>query len=351
MMKRKNRLFAVMTMAMMLGAGTLTGCGGTVQEAAGETVQETAGEVTMQDAAASVVPETGVLYVKVNPEVAVHYDDQGIVTAVEGVNSDGISLVQNAEQFIGRECREVVRDLVEDINEAGYFTEEIEGENRQIVIEVEKGSAIPDQEFLNEIVADVQGYVSTMQLTSDIDIEGATDYTATDYGPNADGATGYDDTDYGPNADGVTDYDDTDYGPNADGVTDYDDTDYGPNADGVTDYAEPAASTVATNYDDTDYGPNADGVTDYDDTDYGPNADGVTDYDDTDYGPNADGVTDYVEPAPAPSPVPAPSGDSSYGDTNYDDGGSDYDLEASDGDSNYDDGGSNYDDGGSDYDD
>ena len=339
MMKRKNRLFAVMTMAMMLGAGTLTGCGGTVQEAAGETVQETAGEVTMQDAAASVVPETGVLYVKVNPEVAVHYDDQGIVTAVEGVNSDGISLVQNVEQFIGRECREVVRDLVEDINEAGYFTEEIEGENRQIVIEVEKGSAIPDQEFLNEIVADVQGYVSTMQLTSDIDIEGATDYTATDYGPNADGATGYDDTDYGPNADGVTDYDDTDYGPNADGVTDYDDTDYGPNADGVTDY------------DDTDYGPNADGVTDYDDTDYGPNADGVTDYDDTDYGPNADGVTDYVEPAPAPSPVPAPSGDSSYGDTNYDDGGSDYDLEASDGDSNYDDGGSNYDDGGSDYDD
>ena len=294
MMKRKNRLFAVMTMAMMLGAGTLTGCGGTVQEAAGETVQETAGEVTMQDAAASVVPETGVLYVKVNPEVAVHYDDQGIVTAVEGVNSDGISLVQNAEQFIGRECREVVRDLVEDINEAGYFTEEIEGENRQIVIEVEKGSAIPDQEFLNEIVADVQGYVSTMQLTSDIDIEGATDYTATDYGPNADGATGYDDTDYGPNADGVTDYDDTDYGPNADGVTDYDDTDYGP---------------------------------------------------------NADGVTDYVEPAPAPSPVPAPSGDSSYGDTNYDDGGSDYDLEASDGDSNYDDGGSNYDDGGSNYDD
>ena len=218
MMKRKNRLFAVMTMAMMLGAGTLTGCGGTVQEAAGETVQETAGEVTMQDAAASVVPETGVLYVKVNPEVAVHYDDQGIVTAVEGVNSDGISLVQNAEQFIGRECREVVRDLVEDINEAGYFTEEIEGENRQIVIEVEKGSAIPDQEFLNEIVADVQGYVSTMQLTSDIDIEGATDYTATDYGPNADGATGYDDTDYGPNADGVTDYDDTDYGPNADRV-------------------------------------------------------------------------------------------------------------------------------------
>ena len=40
MMKRKNRLFAVMTMAMMLGAGTLTGCGGTVQEAAGEMVQD-----------------------------------------------------------------------------------------------------------------------------------------------------------------------------------------------------------------------------------------------------------------------------------------------------------------------
>ena len=332
MRKRNYRLFAAAVMGLMLGTGILTGCGSEVQESSANVKEETTEEFALQETAASVVPELGVLYVKVNPEVAVHYDSQGIVTAVEGVNDDGIALVQDTSQFVGRQCREVVRDLVEDINEAGYFAEEIEGEGRRIVIEVEKGSSIPDQEFLNEIVADVQGYVSTMQLFSDIDIEGATDYTATDYGPDADGVTNYDDTDYGPDADGVTDYDDTDYGPNADGVTNYDDTDYGPNADGVTDY------------DDTDYGPNADGVTNYDDTDYGPNADGVTDYDDTDYGPNADGVTDYVEPEAAPA-----------GDTNYDDGGSDYDQESDDGDSNYDqgsdDGDSNYDDGGSDYDD
>ena len=305
MMKRKCRLFMAMTMAMLLGAGMLTGCGGSVQETAQNAAQETVEVAASQEAAASVVPDAGVLYVKVNPEIAVHYDDQGIVTAVKGINDDGAALIKDAEQFIGRECREVVRDLVEDINEAGYFTEEIEGGNKQIVIEVEKGSAIPDQEFLNQIVADVQGYVSTMHLAGDIDIEGATDYTATDYGPDADG------------------------------VTDYDDTDYGPDADGVTDYMAPAPAPA----------PAPAGNTDYDDTDYGPDADGVTDYDDTDYGPNADGVTDYVEPAPAPA------GNSDYSDTNYDDGGSDYDLEADDGDSNYDDGDSNYDDGGSDYDD
>ena len=301
----KARSLFTIAMAMALGLTALTGCSHVSSAVADRISQvilpnESLAEADLsQTAAASAAAdvsqaEGGVLFLSVNPEVAISYDADGLVTAVEARNDDGSKLLEGYTGYVGKPARQVVSELVTAIGEAGYFAEEIEGENRQIVIEVEKGSAIPDQEFLNEIVADVQGYVSTMQLTSDIDIEGATDYTATDYGPNADGATGYDDTDYGPNADGVTDYDDTDYGPNADGVTDYDDTDYGP---------------------------------------------------------NADGVTDYVEPAPAPSPVPAPSGDSSYGDTNYDDGGSDYDLEASDGDSNYDDGGSNYDDGGSDYDD
>ena len=327
---KKLNLSAILPAALsfVFCAGVLAGCGNSAAPA------ESSAESSAVSAEA--LADTGTIVLRVNPEIAVHYDDKGIVTAVEGLNDDGKALLADPDAYIGMECREAVRSLVADINEAGYFVEETEGENKQIVIEIEQGSAMPTADFLDNIVTDVRSYVSEMHLASPVDLEGEsnygiTNYQDTDYGPDNDGVTDYDDTDYGPNNDGVTDYssssapaapassssvpssvpaenyDDTDYGPNNDGVTNYDDTDYGPNNDGVT------------NYDDTDYGPNNDGVTNYDDTDYGPNNDGVTNYDDTDYGPNNDGVTNYDD-----------------GSTNYDDGGS----------TNYDDGSTNYDDGG-----
>ena len=272
MRKNKLRFIVTASLALSLSFGLLTGCSKEQQTAASET------SFTHPSVESStefpLAADSGTLYLKVNPEIAVQYDKNGVVTSVEGLNADGKSIITRAENYIGQHCRDAVPSLVSEINEAGYFVEETEGEARQIIIEVEKGSVMPDENFLGDIVSDVQNYVNTMQLNSSIQLHGETDY-------GSQSVNDPDDTDYGPNADGVTDYDDTDYGPNADGVTDYDDTDYGPNADGITDY------------NDTDYGPNADGVTDYDDTDYGPNADGVTDYDDTDYGPNADGITDY----------------------------------------------------------
>ena len=235
------------------------------------------------DGAADALPAGGVLRLSVNPEIAVHYDADGLVTGVEARNDDGAAILAGYAGFEGKAARQVVAELVTAIGEAGYFVEEIEGERRQIVIEIEPGSALPSSTFLADVAADVQACVSANQWQSPVDVRGESDY-------------------------GLTDYVDTDYGPNSDGVTDYNDTDYGPNSDGVTDY------------NDTDYGPNNDGVTDYNDTDYGPNNDGVTDYNDTNYDDH---------------------GNTNYGDTNYDDGGSDYDRESDD---NWDDGDSGYDD-------
>ncbi len=260
----------------------------------------------------------GVLCLKVNPEIAVNYDNDGNVTGVTARNDDALEIL-TGYSFQGKDAKTVVSELVTLIGEAGYFVEEVEGERRQITLEIEPGSTLPGDKFLDDVIAEIKAVVEQHQWTTPIEIEGNTDYgisdyVDTDYGMDADGATDYDDTDYGPDADGITDYDhedndDTDYGPDNDGVTDYDgtdydsNTDYGPNADGTTDYNDSPYGD--TDYDDTDYGTNNDGVTDYDDTDYGPNNDGVTDYDDTDYGPNADGDTDF--------------GDSPYGDTDYDD--------------------------------
>ena len=357
---------------------------------------------TATAAAPAALSQGGVIYLKVNPEIAVRYDEQGMVTSLEGRNPDGKEILTGYTGYEGRECKAVIGELVARINEAGYFVEEVEGDNRQITLEVARGSSLPADDFLSGIVEQVQTYTAAQQLTSPVEVDGEsnygwTDYADTDYGPGNDGVTDYSATDYGPDNDGVTDYGTTDYTASrsggaatpapatpapatpapatpAPGTTDYGDTDYGPNNDGVTDY------------NDTDYGPNNDGVTDYNDTDYGPNNDGVTDYNDTDYGPNNDGVTDYNDdgdsgytaPAPAPTAAPAPApetndsgyGDSAYtapapaapapapvapapapvapapapaGDSGYDDGG----------DSGYDDGGdSGYDDGGdSGYDD
>lgn len=290
-MKTKSVYAIVLTLILIF----LTGCGN----------QEVSSAVPPASLASAKteISEGGTLYLKVNPEIEINYDADGMVTSVTARNDDARQILAGYSGYQGKETRQVVVELVTAIGEAGYFVEEIEGEPRQVTIEIESGSRLPSDTFLDDVVAEVRTAVSNNDWTVPVSTKapagsGITDYVDTDYGPNNDGVTDYNDTDYGPNNDGVTDYDDTDYGPNNDGVTDYNDTDYGPNNDGVTDY------------NDTDYGPNNDGVTDYNDTDYGPDNDGVTDYNDTDYGPNNDGVTDYDH-------------ESDYGHSGYE--GSDYD--------------------------
>ena len=297
---------------------------------------------TATAAAPAALSQGGVIYLKVNPEIAVRYDDKGMVTSLEGRNPDGKEILTGYTGYEGKECKAVIGELVARINEAGYFVEEVEGENRQITLEVARGSSLPADDFLSDIVEQVQTYTAAQQLSSPVEVDGESNYGWTDYA----------DTDYGPDNDGVTDYGATDYGPDNDGITDYAETQRSGGAATPTP-ATPAPGT--TDYGDTDYGPNNDGVTDYNDTDYGPNNDGVTDY-------NDDGDSGYTAPAPAPTAAPAPApddgdsgyGDSAYtapapapaapapapdnGDSGYDDGGdSGYDAPDDGGDSGYDD--------------
>ncbi len=220
---------------------------------------------------ATTINDGGTLILSVNPEIKICYDENGLVEAVEGVNDDGKKIVEDFSDYIGKEARTVVSELVTKIGAAGYFVEEVEGERKQVIIEIEKGSAIPYDGFIDEVVNDVKKATDTNRWYSPIDVRNETDY----------GYTHYIDTDYGDGNDSITDYHDTDYGPDNDGVTDYHDTDYGYHNDSITDYDQ-------NRVDDTDYGPYSDGVTDYADTDYGPTNDGVTDYGYTNYGDGGD---------------------------------------------------------------
>ncbi len=236
----KRRLFLSVMLSLVLCMAGLAGCS-KPEENEGVGNQLTKG---------------GVICLRVNPEIAVLYDENGMVTKVEARNDDGEEILKSFKEFEGKECRTVISELVKAIGNAGYFVEEVEGEGRrQITIEIEEGSKLPSETFLDDIIVSVRDCVSQNQWKSPIVVEGEsdygmTDYIDTDYGVGNDGATDYDDTDYGPNNDGVTDYDDTDYGPNNDGVTDYDDTDYGSNNDGVTDYDSDSNYDSDSGYDD-----------------------------------------------------------------------------------------------------
>ena len=225
-----TKMFAL-TLTTALALTALTACGNSAGTAA---LPKTSGTSTplLEESGGTV----GTVLLSVNPEIEMDYNDVGNVVALTGRNQEAQTLLASYTGYQGRPCTQVVGELVDEINALGYFDATVGGHEKNIILKLERGSAYPNDQFLNELAEAVRLVVETDQIGSQAVTLDQDDYDDTDYGPNADGITDYDDTDYGPNADGITDYDDTDYGPNADGITDYDDTDYGPNADGITDY-------------------------------------------------------------------------------------------------------------------
>ena len=351
-MKLRRKLFATVSSLAVAATVLLAGCGAPAQEG-------------------TALKETGVLTLSVNPEIRIEYNGDGKVVALTGQNDDGKGIVEVYPDYIGKSCNEVLKDLIVEIHEAGFFVDDIDGNKKNIVLQLEPGSVLPSDDFLTDMSASTQEAVKGLSLSSGIVTIDENDYDPTyakDGKPSPyitlEKAQEIALTQANVNAaDAVFDdkeFDHDDGNPifelefTAGGV----EYDYDVHAvTGKVVKAEhktvgtqggtQATGSGSTDNNDTDYGPNNDGVTDYNDTDYGPNNDGVTDYNDTDYGPNNDGVTDY--------------NDTNYGDTNDDDGGSDYsDDDDDDGGSDYsddddDDGGSDYsdddDDGNSDYDD
>lgn len=275
-----NRSRFIVTLAailvLALGIGVLAGCGAQSQQGATQTQ-------------ATAIPEGGgSLLVKVNPEIAVIYDKDGKVVAVEGRNDEGRALVTDDAEFIGKDCKTVVSALVAKIKGAGYIVEEVEGDGNDITIEVEDGSRVPSENFLSGVVAGVYKYTNGQKIDAKVNVEGESRYGWSEYG-------------------------DSDYGPDNDGVTDYDD--------------EPAAKKTTSKK-------STSNDSNYDDrgtTNYGGN----TNYNDSSYGSSNKGST---------SKKPSSSNNSGYGNSNN--GSSNYNDNTNYGGGNSNNGNSNYDDGG-----
>ena len=373
-MKLRRTFLVTVSSLALLSTALLTGCG-SQQTAADNSIQTSTEEIAAEapaEAGSTALAETGILVLSVNPEIQIDYDKEGVVTAITGRNEDGKKIAEASQDEIGKNCDEVLKNLITEIHSAGYFVEDIDGHQKNIVVQIEPGSVLPSDDFLENMSASTQNAVKNLKLTSDIVTIDDDDYdptytTAEKLSPyitlekakeialaqadvNAADAV-FDDKEF-DHDDGTAIFEleftagGVEYEYDVDAVTgkvlkaEHKGGAQTGSQTGSQTGTPAQTSTSSTNYDDTDYGPNNDGVTDYNDTDYGPNNDGVTDYNDTDYGPGSDGVTDY--------------GSTNYDDggtTNYDDGSTNYDdggtTNYDDGSTNY--GSTNYDDGGSNY--
>ena len=343
------KLFGL-TLVTALTLTTLTACGNGGAAASSGTAS---GSALQSGDGGSV----GTVLLSVNPEIEMDYDKVGNVVALTGLNEDGKAVLASYTGYEGKPCATVVGELVDEINAGGYFDATIDGHEKNIVLKLERGSAYPNDQFLNELAEAVRLVVEADQIGSQTVALDSDDYDDT-YGDkgyiNAAAAQNILSTQLGRDdiqfVEKEYDLDDGEYEVEfvMDGVEyeyevnavtgkvtemdaeyqDYDDTDYGPYGDGVTDYnasAGTGTAVPAANYDDTDYGPGSDGITDY----------GVTDYDDTDYGPNADGITDYDDWGDDDDWYGDPTGEDHWDDD--DDGWDDTDYDDRDDDDDWDD--------------
>ena len=148
MKMRRNLLAAVSSLAVM-SAVLLTGCGAPADEG-------------------TAIRDTGFLTLSVNPEIRIEYDEEGRVIGLTGQNDDGKNIVASYPDYIGKECDEVLNDLIVIINEAGYFVEEIAGGSKNIVLQLEPGSVVPSSTFLEDVTASTQNAVKNLNLSSGI---------------------------------------------------------------------------------------------------------------------------------------------------------------------------------------
>lgn len=234
--KSLAKIMALILVLVMM-AGTITGCGDTASAA-----------------------ETGRLVVKVNPEVAVDYDEEGNVTGIEGINNDGRELIADHTGYEGKTSGEVIRELVAMMDKEGYLKKGNKG--RKITIEVEDGSHMPSDDFLQNIVKSLKKQMSNKKYTGKIVIEGESNYGMSNYSVSPYGNSSYEKktikkSNAGNN--GNTDYyGDSDYNGTSDGNTNYDsNSNYGggnSNYDSNSDYGGGNSDYGSSDYGDSGYG-------------------------------------------------------------------------------------------------
>ena len=133
-MNLRRKIFAAVSSLAVASAVLLTGCSTPATEG-------------------SALQETGILTLSVNPEIQIEYNKEGQVTGLIGKNDDGKSIVEAYPDYIGKACGDVLQELIVEINEAGYFVEDIDGNQKNIVLQLEPGSVLPRDVYKRQLPA------------------------------------------------------------------------------------------------------------------------------------------------------------------------------------------------------
>lgn len=212
------------------------------------------------------------VYLTINPQVRIDVNRNDVVVGLEGVNQDGIDLIQGYE-YKKKDLDLVMDDLVDLAIEKGYLHA---GGTINLSLDAEDENWMENHE---EALPDQLNTYLTDKITVDIHVErmthsfdtNNTDYDESDYGQvqqQTEPAPGTDKTDYDAD-DGKTDY----------GASDYSRSDYGRSDYSTVEPTGQAAAeeeqTTAEKKDNSDYDDKDD---DDDDDD-----DGDSDYEKSDY--------------------------------------------------------------------
>ena len=154
-MKKNNMKLSALVLTSVLSLSLLTAC------------TQNAGTA----AAPSLAPESpansvGTVLLSVNPEIEMDYDDDGNVVALTGRNADGQAVLQGYSGYEGQACTAVVAQLVEKIDQGGYFDATIDGHEKNIVLKMARGSQTPDDDFLEDLAEAVRVVVKEDQIGS-----------------------------------------------------------------------------------------------------------------------------------------------------------------------------------------
>lgn len=101
----------------------------------------------------------GTLLLSVNPAIELDYDMAGDVVRLNALNDDARAVLEGYDSYYGRSAEIVAAELVGEIGEAGYFDTTVAGQERNIVLKLERGSEYPEG-FLADVEASVRRAVA-----------------------------------------------------------------------------------------------------------------------------------------------------------------------------------------------
>lgn len=114
-------------------------------------------------------PQTGILTLKINPEVELKYDMEGLVLSLNGMNEEGKAITAAYSDYIGKDVYVVLKELIETIHAEGYLKEDETGDQKDITLELEPGSVLPSENFFGKASKEMKEVVAKLTQSENTD--------------------------------------------------------------------------------------------------------------------------------------------------------------------------------------